>query len=66
MIPLTFQELTNLVLEDVDKCWKDPGPMDPENWFCFRSNSDMTMYACDGDSGGPVMVRKNNAEGKQR
>ena len=66
MIPLTFQELTNLVLEKVDVCWKNPAPNDPENWFCFRSNSDNTTYACDGDSGGPVMVMKNNAEGKER
>ena len=75
MIPLTFQELTNLVVKNVDECWKDPGPNDPEkdpgpndpqNWFCFRSNNNETMYACDGDSGGPIMVMRNNADGKQR
>jgi secreted trypsin-like serine protease len=63
---LTFQELKNLVLGTVDECWKDPAPIDPENWFCFGINSNKDMNACKGDSGGPVMVRKNNADGKQR
>ena len=63
---ISFQQWTNLVLGNVNECWKDPGPNEPKKWFCFGINSYETMNACKGDSGGPVMVRKNNADGKQR
>ena len=52
-----------MALANVEDCWK---PNEPKNWFCFGTNSDVTMNACKGDSGGPVMVRKNNADGEKR
>ena len=49
-------------LEDVTKCWPEAG--EPLNWFCFEGNKD--AYACNGDSGGPVMVKKINEIKEER
>ena len=49
-------------LANAEDCWKFN---EPNNWFCFGPNSNGDN-ACKGDSGGPVMVRKNNADGEKR
>jgi len=57
-----LMELKDLKLKEVKECWS--GASEPANWFCFDGNDD--SYACNGDSGGPVMVKNNNGYTEER
>ena len=49
-------------LKDVTECWSNA--TEPANWFCFDGND--AAYACIGDSGGPVMVKKSTGYAEDR
>ena len=47
------------------ECW--PNATVPANWFCFGDGiDDDDAFACNGDSGGPVMVKKINGYNEER